>query len=372
MKGKIAFYSGLFDPFTRGHLNIVLRTLRAYEEIIIGVEDGKLVGCEFSQEERVKMVYKSIEDLLKFKCGPVQFRNEVIERIRKNPEIVQVVAIKGEVVDAAIRYHATNMIRGVRNETDIHVEEELEDRILLQFRIRNYPLTKKDYELMQTNGEVCHMSSTVAKDLCKRGEYIAALHHVTPGVHNMMMMMHYLKPKFEELFGNDSELWAILCKVYQKRTWNNFSQVAYLLNRLQIEIVQKEMDSKFEDLQRAMFLCSFKKNPQETVKWLQSRGIASKLEEVELIKFLDFNTFRKAELLPVEGRLMQRCKLLLLTDMENYSLYLRQAEKEMAPGHYEEIEDIIAYLENSNTDVLTPHELEIVKANIATLSQKER
>ena len=371
MEERIAFYSGLFDPFTRGHLNIVIRTLREFDKIIIGVEDEAYTSCDFTQEKRVKMAQQSIADILKFKCGPVQFRNEIIERIRKNPEIVQVIAIKGEVVDTAIRYHATNMIRGVRNETDIHVEEELEDRILLQFRIRNYPLTKKDYELMQTNDEVCHISSTVAKDLCKRGEYIAALHHITPGVHNMVMP-HYLKPKFDELFGNDSELWAILCKVYQKRTWSNFSQVAYLLNRLQIEIVQKEMNSKFEDLQRAMFLCSFKKNPQETVKWLQTRGIASKLEEVELIKFLDFNTFRKAELLPVEGRLMQRCKLLLLTDMENYSLYLRQAEKEMAPGHYEEIEDIIAYLENSNTNVLTPHELEIVRANISRLSKKER
>ena len=370
MKGSVAFYSGLFDPFTRGHLNIVIRILREYDSVIIGVEDGGDVGCEFSQEERVKMARQSIEDILKFRCGPVQFRTEVIDRIRQNPEIVQVVAIKGEVVDTAIRCGATDMIRGVRNDTDIHIEEELEDRILLQFRIRNYPLTEKNYHLMHTNDEVSHMSSTVAKDLCKRGEYIAALHHVTPGVHNMMMP-HYLKPKFDELFGDDAELWAILCKVYQKRTWNNFSQVAYLLNRLQIEIVQKEMDSKFEDLQRAMFLCSFKKCPQETVKWLQTRGIASKLEEVELIKFLDFNTFRKAEFLPVEGRLMQRCKLLLLTDMENYSLYLRQAEKGTVPGSYEGIEDIIAYLEEINSNVLTPQELQIVKANMSELSRKE-
>ncbi len=371
MKGSVAFYSGLFDPFTRGHLNILIRTLRENEKIIIGVEDGMFVNCDFSQEERVKMARQSIEDILKFKCGPVQFRNEIIERIRQNPEIVQVVAIKGEVVDTAIRCGATDMIRGVRNDTDIHIEEELEDRILLQFSIRNYPLTRQNYHLMHTNDEVSHMSSTVAKDLCKRGEYIAALHHVTPGVHNMMMP-HYLKPKFDVLFGGDAELWAILCKVYQKRTWSNFSQVAYLLNRLQIEIVQKGVDSKFEDLQRAMFLCSFKKCPQETVKWLQTRGIASRLENVELIKFLDFETFRKAELLPAEGRLMQRCKLLLLTDMENYSLYLRQTEKGMAPGSYEDIEDIITYLEKSNTDVLTPHELELAKANVAKLSRKEK
>ncbi len=371
MEERIAFYSGLFDPFTRGHLNIVIRTLREFDKIIIGVEDEAYTSCDFTQEKRVKMAQQSIADILKFKCGPVQFRNEIIERIRKNPEIVQVIAIKGEVVDTAIRYHATNMIRGVRNETDIHVEEELEDRILLQFRIRNYPLTKKDYELMQTNDEVCHISSTVAKDLCKRGEYIAALHHITPGVHNMVMP-HYLKPKFDALFGRDDELWEVLCKFYQKRTWSNFSQVAYLLNRLQIEIVQKGENCKFEDLQRAMFLCCLQKWPQETVKWLQTRGMASKLENVELIKFLDFETFRKAELLSAEGRLMQRCKLLLLTDKENYSLYLRQTEKEMAPGSYEEISDIVAYLEESNTNVLTSHELEIIKANIVKLSKKER
>ena len=121
MKGSVAFYSGLLDPSTRGHLNILIRTLREFDRIIVGVENGKDVGCEFSQEERVKMARQSIEDLLKFKCGPVQFRNEVIERIRQNPEIVQVVAIKGEVVDTAIRCGATDMIRGVRNDTDIHI-----------------------------------------------------------------------------------------------------------------------------------------------------------------------------------------------------------------------------------------------------------
>ena len=346
---SIAFYSGLFDPFTRGHLNIVIRTLREHDRIIIGVENSPFEKCDFSLEERIQMVTQTISDILKFKCGPVQFRKEIVKRIRENPEIVKVVPINGEVVDAAVCHRATAMIRGVRNDTDIHIEEEIKDRILLQFRIRNYSLKREDYKLMHTNDEVSHMSSTVAKNLCQRGEYIAALHHVTPGVLNMIVP-RYLKPLFDKVF-NDRILWDTLLTTYQNRGWHNFTQVSYLLNRLQIEKVLHQNHCNYEAVQRAMFI-----NSLETDSFSQINGLAS-------------------DMTLADARVLKRCHLLLLTDLENYSLYLRQVNAEndntVAPGGYEQLKNVPDYLEHEGKGLLTPQEVELVKANVAALSQEQ-
>ena len=202
MKKQVAFYSGLFDPFTRGHLNIVVRILREYDRVIIGVENDRPDICRYDADVRAQMVRQSIDDLVNLGCGAVQFRKEIVSRLRNDAQIVKVVRIDGEVADAVIQNNADTVIRGIRNEYDQHIEEELRDRILLQLKIRNYELY--GYELMQTNGEVIHMSSTVCKDLCDRGEYIAALHHVTPGVHAIMMQKELMK-RFEVGFADEAD-----------------------------------------------------------------------------------------------------------------------------------------------------------------------
>ena len=217
----LAFYSGLFDPFTRGHLNIVIRTLRDHDDIIAGLENGSDAHCDFSIDERMAMVRQTIKDFLRYNDAPIQFRATIAERLRQEPDIFGIVPIDGEVVDTAIKCRADDMVRGIRNSTDQHIEEELRDRILLQFQIRNYKI--RNYILQTTNGGVVHMSSTVCKSLCQRGEYIAALHHVTPGVHNMMVP-RYLKPRFEVLFPEQKDLWNELLAVYSSRPLKNFTQ----------------------------------------------------------------------------------------------------------------------------------------------------
>ena len=60
MKTK-ALYTGSFDPLTNGHLNIIERSAKLYDELTIGIIVNPSKKCVFSLEERKFM----IEDALK-------------------------------------------------------------------------------------------------------------------------------------------------------------------------------------------------------------------------------------------------------------------------------------------------------------------
>lgn len=55
MRDGIAVYPGTFDPFTRGHEDLVRRASRLFERVIVGVADSGGKGPIFSMEERVEI-----------------------------------------------------------------------------------------------------------------------------------------------------------------------------------------------------------------------------------------------------------------------------------------------------------------------------
>ncbi len=60
---KTAVYPGTFDPITEGHLDIVRRASKVFEELIIGIHDKPEKRLLFSIEERVTMVQETVKDL---------------------------------------------------------------------------------------------------------------------------------------------------------------------------------------------------------------------------------------------------------------------------------------------------------------------
>ena len=55
MRDGIAVYPGTFDPFTRGHEDLVRRASRLFERVIVGVAASGGKGPIFSMEERVEI-----------------------------------------------------------------------------------------------------------------------------------------------------------------------------------------------------------------------------------------------------------------------------------------------------------------------------
>jgi len=95
-----AVYTGSFDPLTLGHLNVIERSGRLMDELIVGV--GMNVGKQslFTAEERV----------------------ELIERTTHHVPNVQVKMFTGLAVHFVRECGARVIIRGVRSLTDMEVE----------------------------------------------------------------------------------------------------------------------------------------------------------------------------------------------------------------------------------------------------------
>ncbi|SHG96645.1 Phosphopantetheine adenylyltransferase [Thermosyntropha lipolytica DSM 11003] len=97
---KLAVYPGSFDPVTRGHIDILEKTSRLFDQIIIAVVHNVHKKALFTLEERVEMIKESTSHL---------------------PN-VQVEAFTGLLVDYIRKKNACAIIRGLRTVSDFEYE----------------------------------------------------------------------------------------------------------------------------------------------------------------------------------------------------------------------------------------------------------
>lgn len=99
---KVVF-PGSFDPPTNGHLNVMQRAARLFEELWIAIANNKMKDYLFTAEERYAMITELVADL---------------------PN-VQVSIWEGLIVDFAQKIGARTILRGVRALADFEYEFEL-------------------------------------------------------------------------------------------------------------------------------------------------------------------------------------------------------------------------------------------------------
>jgi pantetheine-phosphate adenylyltransferase len=105
-----AIYPGSFDPPTLGHLDVLSRGRRMFDEIVVAVGCNPDKSAFFDAGHRVEMM-KSLVD----------------EVIASEPDAapVTVAFYDGLTVDFAREVSATAILRGIRNTTDLHAECQL-------------------------------------------------------------------------------------------------------------------------------------------------------------------------------------------------------------------------------------------------------
>lgn len=96
-------YPGTFDPFTRGHEDLVHRALDLFDEVIVGVATNAPKQPFFSLEERVELAQRVLGDL----------------------PGVRVVAFSGLLVDFARSQGSRMVLRGLRVVSDFEYEFQL-------------------------------------------------------------------------------------------------------------------------------------------------------------------------------------------------------------------------------------------------------
>jgi len=78
---RIGLYPGSFDPVTYGHLDIVERSLRVFDEVIIAVANNPYKKAMFTADERVAMLREVTEDMdgvevASFQCLTVEYARQ--------------------------------------------------------------------------------------------------------------------------------------------------------------------------------------------------------------------------------------------------------------------------------------------------------
>ena len=100
---KKAIYPGSFDPITNGHIDILKRALKAFDEVIVLVADNQNKKSRFTIEERVSMIKDAVKDM----------------------KGVRVDSTHGLTVAYAKQVGASHLIRGLRAVTDFEYEFSL-------------------------------------------------------------------------------------------------------------------------------------------------------------------------------------------------------------------------------------------------------
>ena len=96
-------YPGTFDPVTNGHINIIERAAKMFDEIIIGVAASPSKNTLFSLDERVKLIEQSTAHI----------------------DNVSVAGFSGLLVHFAENNQANILIRGLRTTVDFEYEFSL-------------------------------------------------------------------------------------------------------------------------------------------------------------------------------------------------------------------------------------------------------
>ena len=141
---KIAIFPGSFDPFTKGHHDIVLRSLELFDEVIIGI------GYNSTKKNR----YFDIELMV-----------EKIEEVYVDMPRVSVVVYNELTSTLAKKYNAQFLIRGLRNTTDFEYENSIA-------QINRNITPSLDTVFLITAPELAYISSSIVRDIHKYGKSV--------------------------------------------------------------------------------------------------------------------------------------------------------------------------------------------------------
>lgn len=141
MSKKVALFPGSFDPFTKGHEDIVLRGLQLFDEIIIAIG--------FNSQKNTR--YFPIDTMIGH-----------IEQTFKDYSNIQVHTYSELTAELARKSHARFLLRGLRNTTDFEYENSIS-------QINRKLNTELESVFLITTPQLAWISSSIVREVHKYG-----------------------------------------------------------------------------------------------------------------------------------------------------------------------------------------------------------
>ena len=105
---KNAIYPGTFDPITFGHIDVIKKSLKLFDKIVIAVSDGTNKNYLFSSDERIDIIKKAIFFDLKL-----------------DKKKIDIISFKSLTTDLCKKYKSNIILRGLRAVSDFEYEFQL-------------------------------------------------------------------------------------------------------------------------------------------------------------------------------------------------------------------------------------------------------
>ena len=105
---KVAIYPGTFDPITFGHIDVIKKSLKLFDELVIGLSDGNNKNYLFNADERVEIVHKALFSDLKL-----------------NKKKIKIIKFSSLTTDLCKKYKSNIILRRLRAVSDFEYEFQL-------------------------------------------------------------------------------------------------------------------------------------------------------------------------------------------------------------------------------------------------------
>ncbi|MEM7108085.1 MAG: pantetheine-phosphate adenylyltransferase [Bacteroidota bacterium] len=139
MEKKIAIFPGSFDPFTKGHEDIVLRGLKLFDEIIIAIG--------YNSQKNIR--YFEVNEMVAY-----------IEDTFKSNTRIKVLIYNELTAELAKKLNARYLLRGLRNTTDFEYENSIA-------QVNNYLNDDLESVFLITSPEYAAISSSIIREVHK-------------------------------------------------------------------------------------------------------------------------------------------------------------------------------------------------------------
>ena len=136
-----AIFPGSFDPITNGHLDVISRAIRLFDELVIAVATNPIKNQLFTPQERVEMI------------------EEIIQKRKMSGVLVE--SFEGLTVEYAAKRRADVILRGLRSLTDVHYE--------FQLAMTNRAVAGIETVFVMTGEQFDFTSSTLIREVASLG-----------------------------------------------------------------------------------------------------------------------------------------------------------------------------------------------------------
>ena len=145
---NIAIYPGTFDPITFGHIDVIKKSLKIVDKVIVGISDGNQKNFLFSLDERIEIVKRALYKDLKFKKNKVdviKFNTLTTDLCKKHKSNIILRGLRA-VSDFEYEFQLAGMNRKLNNQVEtIFLMSDVENQIISSRFVK---------EIAQHNGDL--------------------------------------------------------------------------------------------------------------------------------------------------------------------------------------------------------------------------